>query len=594
MNLRLAAVLFLAPAFAATSLPAQSRPVAKPSGSAVAVVPSPIPGYEARQIEGFTLAFSPESLRHMDDAEYERKPLEVLQLELSTIAKLLRPEAVAILRSKVLTIVEWDHREASSIGRSGVVLAYYAPGPPSQMIAEGRPAAASKNVTIATLKTITEARQPKRDMGGCVLLHEFTHAVHDRYYGRDYAPIQAVYRSALEKKLYDLGSYLTSNEKEFFACLTESYFDQGNEFPKTHADLKKHDPATFQFLESVWGKRADALAAGANKAPAPEVSLAEIDFGTAVLGALPEASSLRGKPVMLVAWNTTKPAWILKANAWNAEMSDFGLTIVGLHLNGRGQPDEVKEVSESRDVKFAVSQRNWRADDLVENFGDFPQCFVFDHTGKCTFGGAPFDAEPAVRAAVTEMLLAGLGTEPLPKGVAAIATQLRAGKTPQSVLPLLMAATRNPDAPTQEVAKTLLERITAGGERRLAEGEKLSTTDPVETFVLVNNLPNAYRGTPLASRATTLLGKIRRDKRVAVEFQAQPSLVEVFKIDGELSVRPGSFDPSLPRFQSENSVLIRRLNTVVGQRALTWSDSRSTAEALKIAKRYAPAGPSSR
>jgi hypothetical protein len=593
MNARLATMLFIAAALHTTCLSAQTRPTAKPSGSAPAAiaVASPIPGYEARQIEGFTLAFSPESLRHLDDAEYERKPLEVLQLELSTIAKLLRPEAVAILRAKVLTIVEWDMRETSSIGRSGTVLAFYAPGPPEQMVAEGRPAAASKNVTVCTLKRITEIRQPKRDAGGCVMLHEFTHAVHDRYYGSDYAPVMAVYRAALEKNLYDRASYLASNEKEFFACLTESYFDQGNEFPKTHADLKKHDPATFAFLEGVWGKRTGLPADAPKAAPAPEITLAEIDFGTAVLGGLPEASSLRGRPVLVVAWNTTKPAWILKANVWHNEMSDFGLTIIGLHLNGQGQPDDIKETSEARGVKFAVTQRSWRGGDLVKEFSDFPQSFVFDHTGKCTFGGAPFDAESAVRSAVTENLLAGLGTEPLPKAVAAVATQLRAGKTPPSVLPLLMSATRNPDVPTKEIAGTLLERITAGAERRLAEGEKLSTTDPVESFVLVNNLPNTYRGTTVASRAQALLAKIRRDKRVAVEFQAQPSLTEVYKIDGELMVRPGSFDPSLQRFQFENGALIRRLNQVVLQMRSTWPEARSTAEAVRLAQKYAPGGP---
>jgi hypothetical protein len=530
-------------------------------------------------------------LRSLEDPAYERKPIDVLRLELSTIAKLLRPEQVAILRSKVLTIVEWDVQKESAIGRTGgTVLAYYAPGSPEQMAREGRPVAASKNVTITTLKTITETRQPKRDLGGCVLLHEFTHAVHDRFYGRDYAPIQAIYRTALEKKLYDLGSYLTSNEREFFACLTESYFDQGNEFPKTHADLKKHDPATFQFLEGVWGKRTDALAPGAKStATAPEITLAEINFGTPVLGPLPDASSLRGKPVMVVAWNATKPAWFLKANAWYAEMHDYGLEIVGLHLTGSNGSDKIKEVAESRDVKFAVSERPWRRGDLVTNFVDFPLCFVFDHTGKCTFSGPPFDAEAAVRAVVTEALLVDLGPEPLPKAVAAIAAQLRGGKTPQSVLPLLMTATRAPEAGAQEMAKALLGRITSGAERKLAEAEKLSTTDPVESFVLVNNLPNTYRGTPVASRATALLAKIRRDTRVAVEFVAQPSLAEVLKIDAELSVRPGSFDPSLARFQNENQTLIRRLNTVVAQMQSTWSGSRSTAEAVKISKRYVPA-----
>src|SRR5688572_5004602 len=103
MFLRIAAAVLLV-ASTASVAHGQTRLGGK-APAAPPPIPSPIPGYEARQIEGFTLAFSPESIRHLDDAEFERKPLEVLQLELSTIAKLLRPEAVAILRAKVLTIV---------------------------------------------------------------------------------------------------------------------------------------------------------------------------------------------------------------------------------------------------------------------------------------------------------------------------------------------------------------------------------------------------------------------------------------------------------------------------------------------------------
>jgi hypothetical protein len=276
----------------------------------------------------------------------------------------------------------------------------------------------------------------------------------------------------------------------------------------------------------------------------------------------------------------------MKVNAWHKQLSEFGLLTVGIHLMGNGQTADVKAVAQSRDIAFPISGRNWVADDIVKKFSDFPQCYVFDHAGKCLFHGSPFEAETILRGAVTEYLLADLGVDPLPKSIAAIATQMRGGKDLSVILPLVNTATRSTEASAAEAAKRLLTKITAGGEKRLADAERLSTSDPVESFVLVVQLPQTFRGTTLASRATTLLTKLKRDKAVLIEFQAQPALLQINKLDVELGARPGSFDPTLEQFRTGNASLLQQLQQTAAQMKRTWPNSRSTAEALKVAARY--------
>ena len=45
------------------------------------------PGYKTRLIEGFTVLISKETLENADNSTFERKPLEVLELELKTLTK---------------------------------------------------------------------------------------------------------------------------------------------------------------------------------------------------------------------------------------------------------------------------------------------------------------------------------------------------------------------------------------------------------------------------------------------------------------------------------------------------------------------------
>ncbi|HEY5311433.1 MAG TPA: hypothetical protein VIK18_02900, partial [Pirellulales bacterium] len=512
-----------------------------------AVIPDNIPGYKVQLIEGFTVVLSAETLKNQDNKQFERKPLDVLDFELKTITRLLPPEAVNILR-QLLIWVEWDEHEAMSNGRQGSAAAVYYGGHQLHMLQEGKHPLKAQNITILSMEGLTQEHQPKHDSGRCVILHEMTHAVHDQFIGDDNLTIKAAYKQAMERKLYDPQMYASTNEHEYFAELTCAYFDQLNYYPRTRKDLEKLDPITYQLMESFWGKRQES-ATPVDQVTSADLKLRveDVDLGKAVMGPTLTVKDLQGRVALVLLWHagsTSSLACFQKLNAWNAELGDFGLSCVAVHLTGT-QAEDVRKAAESRNVAFTVTEGRWTSGGLISDFKDFPRCLVFDPSGRCVFKGAPFDAETAVRAAVGAALVDGAGITEFPKGTAAQAEALRKGKSPALVLPQLLTHSRSSDDQTAAAAKKLIASLTAGGQQALEQAEPLVQTEPVAAYLKIERLPLVYKGTPLATSATKMLGKLKRDKGVVAELRARPTLVMVRAADAELSSRPGAFDPKL-------------------------------------------------
>ncbi|MCU0704781.1 MAG: hypothetical protein MUF18_12455 [Fimbriiglobus sp.] len=211
-----------------------------------------IEGYKRHTVEGFTLLVS-DDVAQADVSRFERKPMEVLELELKLIAKIMTAKQADALR-KLPVWVEWDEKTEMSNGRGGNALAVYYGGHQANMLQKGMHPLKAKTVTVLSMRSLTAEHQPKTDSGRCVLLHEFAHAVHDQLLGFDNPDVKAAFAQAMQRKLYDKGQYISTNEAEFFAESTCAFFDQLHHFPKTRDDLKKHDPATFKLMEAVWGK----------------------------------------------------------------------------------------------------------------------------------------------------------------------------------------------------------------------------------------------------------------------------------------------------------------------------------------------------
>ena len=96
-----------------------------------------------------------------------------------------------------------------------------------------------------------------------VILHELAHAYHDQILGFEYPEIINAYKRAEKDGLYEkvllfrggkTRHYARTNHKEFFAEMTESFVGKNDFYPFVRAELKEHDPQTYQLMEKIWGK----------------------------------------------------------------------------------------------------------------------------------------------------------------------------------------------------------------------------------------------------------------------------------------------------------------------------------------------------
>jgi hypothetical protein len=541
-------------------------------------------------MEGFTVLLSEEVLKNDEKSTLERKPLQALELELKTINKILPPEAVRVLRN-VLIWVEWDQDRAASTGRSGKVIAIFSGGHQQAFVQKGEHPLKAKSVTVLRLKQLAAEHQPKNDSGGCTLLHELAHAVHyELLGGKDYPPIVAAYKQAMERKLYDKSTYASTNESEFFAELTCAYFDQLEYYPRNRAELKKHDAVTYSLMEKTWGKQKVALdpATTTRNTGDPTLKLDKLELGKPVMGPKVALADLKGRVAAILYWNSISESSMSsfqKLSAWDTELNSFGLTTVAVHLSGKQQKDFAAE-AKARNVSFAITESLWTDKTLVVDFKDFPLFVVFDAEGQCIFRGSPFDAEEAVRSAVGKVIVASCGRESFSKPVTPVVEALQKGKPPLSQLAPLIPLTRSNQADTAEEAKQLLGKIIEPGRAALEAGETMMKDDPVGAYLKLEKLPATYKGTTLAVKATELLTKLKADKAVQLEIRAHTNLAYIQRMDRELGSRPGSFDPKLEQYRKDNATALKVLQESVLQMKKSWPTTRATQEAVRIGEKY--------
>jgi hypothetical protein len=112
------------------------------------------------------------------------------------------------------------------------------------------------------IPTAAEFVDPKFDhIQPWAVLHELSHAYHDRVFGFDDPKILAAYdrfksEPRYEHVLHIAGGktehYARTNQMEFFAELSEAYFGTNDFYPFVRAELKEDNPDAFAMLEEVW------------------------------------------------------------------------------------------------------------------------------------------------------------------------------------------------------------------------------------------------------------------------------------------------------------------------------------------------------
>jgi hypothetical protein len=553
------------------------------------------PGYKTRLIEGFTVLLSKETLDNAQSSTYQRKPLEVLEMELKTLTRIMPTRSLNALRT-VRIWVDWNQERDLSNGRGGLALAFYYGGHQLSLLRKGEHPLRAKSVSIIRMKSLTEEHQPKRDSGRCIILHEVAHAVHfELLGGNQNSQIKAAYKQAMERKLYDPKMYVATNEAEFFAELSCAYFGQLHHYPHNRAELKKHDPVSFKLMESVWGRpkesAADTRATGSSSdlpSEALNLRLEEIALGRPVLGPRLSMADLKGHPVLLLLWNAGSPSSLLslpKLSTWDGELREYGLATIGVHLTGT-KPHQVAETARSRGVTFAITEAPWTPQTPIKDAKDFPLCLVFNHEGTCVFRGSPFEAETPARVAVGKALVAATAKEHFEPMLAPLVESLQKGKPLATILPRLTSLTRFLNPKVSEEAKLLVEKVTAVGQKKLEEAEPLLKEQPVEAFLKLERLPTLYPDTPVATKASTLLARLRQTKEVAIELQARPTLNLVKRLDTELRSRPGAFDPTSAQFRQKNLLALRQLQFNLQKMQKSWPMTKAAEEAFRIGQRY--------
>ena len=241
-------------------------------------------GHETRRIDGWTVRVDDRLLKG-EFAEDGARALRLLESRLVAISFVVPPAALAKLRG---VIVQLD-----AVHGDLVPMQYH---PDAGWLREhGYSESLAKCVHIPTVADFLEPRgvhgQP------WVVLHELAHAYHDQVLGFDDGRVVAAwwkfrdsgkYRKVLTVSGDQHEHYALTDEKEFFAEMTEAYFGSNDFFPFVAGELKEAEPDVFRLLGELWGSAVEGTAATAPETPQKEdLAFFEKKYGTTIDGVKP-------------------------------------------------------------------------------------------------------------------------------------------------------------------------------------------------------------------------------------------------------------------------------------------------------------------
>jgi hypothetical protein len=585
MNVRLALLLLGLGTVAAS---AQSKPKSpgKPVGAPA--------GYDQLEQTEFKVYYSAEVAGENRRSALKNPPLKALQDELKIVAAVVPAKILKDLQTKVPIWVEWDQKIAMGNGRGGNALALYRGGHQINIGQVNRNA-----VTILSLKSLAAEHQPDRDSGRCVTLHELAHAYHDKSLNDALKQrIHNVYKQAMERDLYDPYLYAATNEHEYFAELSCAYL-QGLDYPpRTRAELQQLDKEGYKLMESVWGRMPVKKALPADDAgpdlPSPDgdgkfslkITTAKVVPGNTLVGALPGKADWAGRPVVVVDFPVKDPVSLYLLRRLNdnlyVNLKDFGLIAFGAE-GTKAKAPAVEAAARQRGITFPLVSET----DFGIGGYRFPHAFVYNHTGQCIFRGHPIDAEPYVRMAVGEAILARLDKEPSTKSAREVVKLLKSGAPIRDVFTEIAKLYRQ--APTKEAAaelENLRTVLLAGGQKAFDAAEKLKATDPVEAFYEAERLKVLYSGTSVGSKATDLSAKLFGNPKVDKEWHGKQELMKVTAAEKELRKQDLSFDPTSAKFKEKNKALLDKLDSTIKKLEKACPETWAAEEAGRVAERW--------
>lgn len=212
------------------------------TAAAAGFVHHPTAKFRLTQVQGHPVYLSPDV-----DPTLLARALPKLDADLAKIHSILPRNAIARLTGTAFWI------ERDNPGTPGMT--YH---PSEQWLRQnGYNPDKARGIEIGNLRHFLDwsADQP------FMVLHELSHAFHDRVLGFDHATVRWAFDLAVASKRYEAvpyvrggrrKAYALTNEKEYFAELSEAYWGRNDFYPFQRSELQAFDTAGFQMIEKLW------------------------------------------------------------------------------------------------------------------------------------------------------------------------------------------------------------------------------------------------------------------------------------------------------------------------------------------------------
>lgn len=204
--------------------------------------------HQTKEIEGWTIRVDARLLA----GEHEKlgqRTLSVIERRLADIVLILPEDKVVRLR-KVPIQLDLSHGKLTS--------AQYHPSA-GWLKENGYSETLAKVVHIPVASDYASKNHQRIQPWS--LLHELSHAYHDQVLGFENEEVKKAYLRFKERGIYDqvlhidghkTRHYGLTNQMEFFAELTESYFGVNDFYPFNRAELLQAEPEIHSLLKKVW------------------------------------------------------------------------------------------------------------------------------------------------------------------------------------------------------------------------------------------------------------------------------------------------------------------------------------------------------
>ena len=205
--------------------------------------------HTARQIEGWTVQVDNRLLAG-SDAELGQRAQRVLADRLAEIKTVMATDRVEKLQ-RVSIWLDLTHGSLTSM--------QYHPNP-VWLRNHGFTTNLAKCVhipdTTRFLKPHHQQQQP------WAVLHELAHAYHDQVIGFEDAELKTAWQHIRASGKFDSvlhidhrmqKHYALTDQKEFFAEMSEAYFGMNDFYPFNRAELRRDFPDLFALLQKIWG-----------------------------------------------------------------------------------------------------------------------------------------------------------------------------------------------------------------------------------------------------------------------------------------------------------------------------------------------------